>query len=49
MIINVMPNPTQVIDFATGKSSRHADLDVTPVPDELPWPKTGLCQFRLRL
>ena len=49
MIINVKPNPTQVIDFATAKSDRHADLDVTPVPDELPWPGTPRCQFRLRL
>jgi len=49
MIINVMPNPTQVVDFATGKSNRHADLDVTPTPDALPWPNVESCQFRLRL
>lgn len=49
MIINVKPNPTQVIDYATGKNNKHADLDVTPVPDELPWPGITNCQFRLRV
>jgi ureidoglycolate hydrolase len=49
MIINVKPNPTQVIDFATASSDRHTDLDVTPVPDQLPWPDVARCRFRLRL
>ena len=49
MIINVKPNPTQVIDFATANSDRHADLDVTPTPDSLPWPGSERCQFRLRI
>ena len=32
IILNVDPNPTQIVDYADGTSRRHADLDVGPPP-----------------
>ena len=32
VILNVDPNPTQIVDYADGTSVRHADLDVDPSP-----------------
>ncbi|MCY4452470.1 MAG: ureidoglycolate lyase [Immundisolibacterales bacterium] len=32
VILNVDPNPTQIVDFADGTSRRYADLDAEPSP-----------------
>ena len=32
VILNVDPNPTQIVDYADGTSRRYADLDVDPAP-----------------
>lgn len=29
LIVNVAPNPTQIVDFATGSNEMHADLDTS--------------------
>lgn len=46
MIVNVAPNPTQVVDFAARESSMHEDLDTAP-PRALPWPDVAGCRFRV--
>ena len=33
VILNVDPNPTQIVDYATGASERHADLGADTPPD----------------
>lgn len=35
LIVNVVPNPTQIVDYASGESWMHADLDALP-PQEQP-------------
>ena len=32
VILNVDPNPTQIVDYADGTSLRYSDLDVDPAP-----------------
>ena len=32
VILNVDPNPTQIVDYANGTSLRFEDLDVDPEP-----------------
>jgi ureidoglycolate hydrolase len=49
LIVNALPNPTHVIDFATGQSEEHADLGGAAATRSLPWPHTERCQFRLRV
>ncbi len=46
LIVNVAPNPTQIVDFAAGSSEMHDDLGATP-PRALPWPGGPRCRFRL--
>jgi ureidoglycolate hydrolase len=47
LIVNVDPNPTQVVNFATGESWMHEDLGAAPPPRALAWPRRERCRFRL--
>ena len=33
LILNAGPNPTEMVDYATGQGTRHADLDGAPAPE----------------
>jgi ureidoglycolate hydrolase len=47
LIVNSDPNPTQIVDFALGRSELHEDLGGAPPPRALAWPAAGLCRFRI--
>ncbi len=48
VIINSDPNPTQLVDYATGESHMHEDLGGAPPPRALAWPGAARCRFTVR-
>lgn len=48
LIINSDPNPTQIVDFATGENHMHDDLGGAPPPRALPWPRAARCTFHIQ-